>query len=313
MALFILGQLPKPFARSFSISATKFVDLHKPPYSNHITQAILNGKHTSLTSNLSPDENTSTKPLPPAPNCVYGVDEPPSAFKKNSFSEKIKNWFNKEKRKERWASLMQDYKTSYFQDHYDLRKTGVKLWEASTELIKADVCVNANLFNEHKFQGKAKFMPNINGRSLVEDNVNTTNLLRGKTSVVTICCNAFGEGQIRNFVDSFLETFHQHPRIQLMQLNLQGGYLKSLILLLMIPHIRKRVDPSLHSTYIIKLNKIKHICNALTLNTTRGYVFIVDEQCKIRWAAHGHATRRELETLRKLLEKLDERNQTKNR
>ena len=40
-------------------------------------------------------------------------------------------------------------------------------------------------------------------------------------------------------------------------------------------------------------------------NAYRGYVFVIDADCKIRWFAHGFATSKEIETMSTIIKNLD--------
>lgn len=62
------------------------------------------------------------------------------------------------------------------------------------------------------------------------------------------------------------------------------------------------------SKYFIVFNNNENLPNlkeALQLNNLyRGYVFLIDSNCKIRWTAHGNATPQEIESMLKLTETL---------
>ena len=62
-------------------------------------------------------------------------------------------------------------------------------------------------------------MPNINARSLLKTNIDTTNLLRDNTTLLTVFFNRFGEIQAKSFIEPFLAEFSNRP-IQLMQVHI---------------------------------------------------------------------------------------------
>jgi hypothetical protein len=63
-------------------------------------------------------------------------------------------------------------------------------------------------------------MPNINARSLLKTNVDTTNLLRDNTTLLTVFFNRFGEIQVKSFIEPFLAKFSNRPKTQLMQVRI---------------------------------------------------------------------------------------------
>ncbi len=121
-------------------------------------------------------------------------------------------------------------------------------------------------------------------------------------------------------------------------MNVETNFLKLLILKLFIPKIRREIPQSLHvcniylstylpiylsnhliyiiinnsffvkKTYILLFRNNQSLREALNIhNTYRGYVFVIDADCKIRWFAHGYATPKEIETMSKIIKNLNER------
>ncbi|CAG8823957.1 21857_t:CDS:2 [Gigaspora margarita] len=124
---------------------------------------------------------------------------------------------------------------------------------------------------------QALYMPNIRARSLSNPKIDTTDLLQNHTSLVVISFNQYGE------------------------VTIETNFVKSLIIkLFVIPSLRRSIPESLHDT---------NLYEALGMdNLYRGYTFLVDSNCKIRWFAHGRATSNELETMSKLIKLLDNEN-----
>ncbi|CAG8698123.1 7665_t:CDS:2, partial [Funneliformis caledonium] len=164
------------------------------------------------------------------------------------------------------------------------------LWEANQEAIKAE---------------EALYIPNINARSLLKSNIDTVDLLKDNTTLFAVYFNRFGENHVKSYIEPFLAEFSNKPKIQLMQLNVETNILKSLILKLFIPSIRSAIPQSLHKTYLFHFRNDQTLHEALNIrNSYRGYVFVIDADCKIRWFAHGDATQKEIETMLKIIKNL---------
>ncbi|CAI2164364.1 11780_t:CDS:2 [Funneliformis geosporum] len=226
-------------------------------------------------SNVTTMINTNGKPSPKSPKqkkpSSIGVKEPPRILHKTE----AKTWLEKLK---------------YSFNFNELRIQGEKLWEANQEMIKAK---------------EALYIPNINARSLLKSNIDTVNLLKGNTTLFAVYFNRFGENHVKTYIEPFLAEFSNKPKIQLMQLNVETNILKSLILKLFIPSIRRAIPQSLHKTYLFLFRNDQTLHEALNIhNTYRGYVFVIDADCKIRWFAHGDATQKEIETLLKIITNL---------
>ncbi|CAG8797905.1 1041_t:CDS:2 [Dentiscutata erythropus] len=112
---------------------------------------------------------------------------------------------------------------------------------------------------------------------------------------------------VKTFVEPFLKDFSGHAKIQILKVTIETNFVKSLIIkLFVIPSLRRSIPEPLHRNYIFTFNKDTTLFEALGMNNLyRGYTFLVDSNCKIRWSAHGRATSNELETMLKLIKILD--------
>ncbi|RUS32173.1 ATP10 protein-domain-containing protein [Jimgerdemannia flammicorona] len=185
----------------------------------------------------------------------------------------------------------------------DIHIHGGKMWEASTKLIKKD---------------KANYMPNFRGVDLYNNQVNTTDRLHGKTSLMAFVFARFGEPHAASFVDPFLEVYGGQKNIQLIEvrfevravmMNVQENKLKSLILRAFVPSIRKNTAEARRANYILLYQNIERLRKPLGMyNQYLGYVFLVDSECRIRWAAHGLATLPEVKTMLAAVRALHDKN-----
>ncbi|CAG8537607.1 108_t:CDS:2 [Cetraspora pellucida] len=229
---------------------------------------------------------------------ILGVKEIPRSneqINQLTWFQRLRNVFDKEKNKKVREKLIKEYNTPYWKDLTELRKHGEKLWEANPELVNTE---------------KALYMPNIKACSLSNPKIDTTDLLQNQTSLVVISFNQYGEDHVKTFIETFYKNFSNHAKIQFMKVTIEPNFAKTFIIkLFVIPSLRRNIPKSLHKNYIFTFNKDPILFEALGMNNLyRGYTFLVDSNCKIRWSAHGKATSNELETMLRLTEFLDNQN-----
>jgi len=196
--------------RLFSCSIVIFLRPNLRYFTNHVSlQRQITNNNVKGNNPLIKGNNTNGKPNPnffkPKKPSLLGVNELPNIVHKidtRTWSEKLKYFFSIESNERTREYLVKEYQTSYWQGFNELRIHGEKLWEANEEVIKAT---------------KALYMPNINARSLLKTNIDTTNLLRDNTTLLTVFFNRFGEIQVKSFIEPFLVEFSNRPKIQLMQ------------------------------------------------------------------------------------------------
>ncbi|CAG8484552.1 3184_t:CDS:2 [Paraglomus occultum] len=226
----------------------------------------------------------------------FGVKERPDLNKpvhvKPSLLERSKRLLDPAANAETREKLIAEFKVSYWKDFHELRNEGEKVWNADDKLIQID---------------KALYMPNVKGSTLSKANVDTTSLLRGKISLLVGCFNRFGEQQLHSFTDPFLKTFSNKPNIGLVELNMLHKFINKLILKLSMPYLRSNTPMARHNSYVIVSEDIEFIRKALHMtNVHRGYAFLIDPDCRIRWAAHGNATEQEVRTMLNLTNLLEQ-------
>lgn len=162
----------------------------------------------------------------------------------------------------------------------EMRKHGGKMYYASSQLIKAD---------------KAGYMPNFEAQDLSRNKINTTEKLVGKITLMTFVYAKFGEPHVDTFIKPFLEKYKDAKDIQVVEVNVQENILKQLLLKVFIPSIRKNLPAERKDNYCLIMKDISKTRKCLDMtNQYIGYSFLVDEDCKVRWAAHGEATPEEV-------------------
>jgi ATPase complex subunit ATP10 len=188
----------------------------------------------------------------------------------------------------------------YYRDWSNLKFSRGKSFLAPPRLFKAE---------------RALYFPNMFGRTLVKKAkryADTTPVLMGKISVVSVFSSAWGEHQAATFASAkHNPELHQvlensEGRAQLVHINIEENYLKALIIRLFVPGLRKRLSkPNWGKYFMVQKGLNDDIKDAIgLLNNKVGYTYLLDEQCKIRWAGSGDAEQDERDDLVKGLRRL---------
>lgn len=110
---------------------------------------------------------------------------------------------------------------------------------------------------------------------------------------------AFGAATLERFGDNALFRYMQvfahlqtlcdsNTHMRPVQINLQENALKSFLVSLFMSNLRGQTPPALHSTYMLSHQNMEYLKAPLGLdNKFVGYVYLLDENCKIRWAGCG--------------------------
>lgn len=159
----------------------------------------------------------------------------------------------------------------------------------------------------------ALYFPNIVGRTIAtSEHRDTTSVLRGKVSIVVIFTSNWAENQVKTFIGQ-----QQNPEIrkivdasvgkaQVVSINVEDNFMKWWIIWASMLNLRRRVPSEEHERYfIVNKDLPTRVREALGLsNKNVGFVFLVDENCKIRWAGCGEASEEEREYLSRGLRRL---------
>ena len=83
-----------------------------------------------------------------------------------------------------------------------------------------------------------------------------------------------------------------------MQINLQENLLKSFLVNLFTNSLQSTVPKELQSSYLISSQNIEYVREALGMTNSRvGYVYLIDENLKIRWGGCADPTIEEIQSL----------------
>ncbi|KAJ3535692.1 hypothetical protein NM688_g6941 [Phlebia brevispora] len=174
-------------------------------------------------------------------------------------------------RKEHRDKLLKEATKGYFTDLNATRRFGGKTWIAPRVLIRED---------------KARYFPDIEGTAANGNKkVHTTDLLLGKISIVCMLSSKISEFQTEEFYKPTVEEYSKNPHFQLIQINLQENLLKALLVQLFSRSIRNTIPPEQWSKYLISNQNMDYLREDIGMtNRHLGYVYLVDQACRIRWA-----------------------------
>ena len=125
----------------------------------------------------------------------------------------------------------------------------------------------------------------------------------------------WAENQTATFVDQnsdltkILKDQSTEERIaQTVFLNIEENDLKALLIRMFMSTIRKRFPPDAHGRYFMIRRGITEVLRETIgmANSKVGYVYLVDSECRIRWAGSGRAESWEKESLIKGVSRLVE-------
>lgn len=102
----------------------------------------------------------------------------------------------------------------------------------------------------------------------------------------------------KGFVEPTHNRYRDHPLYQFVQVNLQENLLKSMLVNLFSSNLRSSVPRELQSKYLVSSQNLEYVREALGMTNSRvGYVYLIDQNLRIRWGACADATLEETQAL----------------
>ncbi|KAL7423474.1 Mitochondrial ATPase complex subunit atp10 [Cryptotrichosporon argae] len=232
----------------------------------------------------APDPNSeyTVPPLARPP----GTPVPPVAADK-SWAQRKDELLDRERHAASRRALVREATQGYFHDYNRVKRNGGKLWIGPPVLIRED---------------RALYFPNISGKTLLSAPAHTTSLLAGHVSLVTVVNTRVSDEHVRSLAGPALDDWARVPGFRHVTINHQANALKSLLLGLFIGSLRSSVPKDEWGTYLISSGEWSPIDITGPLgidNKLLGYVFLVDDACRIRWAGCGQAQGTEADDLRR--------------
>lgn len=190
----------------------------------------------------------------------------------------------------------------YFRDWGNLQYHEGKSFLAPPRLFKAELSL---------------FFPNLYGETLLKTDRNprdTTPLLAGKATVVSIFSSRWAEQQADSFTSqaanpALHEELAKHsPLAQLARVNYEDNAGKAWLVRFFMGSLRKQTpEKDWDKYFLVRRGITDDIRESIgLLNSKVGYVYLVDQYCRVRWAGSGQSDPSERDGLVKGLGRLVE-------
>lgn len=180
----------------------------------------------------------------------------------------------------------------YFREWKNMKYSQGKTFMSNERLFKRD---------------RALYFPNLQGRTLAspKEPRDTTSILRGKVSVINLFSSVWAESQVASFSGpkmnpGLYDAFRSGQQfVQKIDINLEENMLKAWLIQMFMGRMRAKLPQEQHARYfLVRKGLDEGLKEAIgMLNSRVGYVYLVDENCRIRWAGSGPAEPEELEAL----------------
>jgi ATPase complex subunit ATP10 len=194
---------------------------------------------------------------------------------------------NLEKRKD----LVEKWGTNYFRDFKNIRKyRSGKTFMANARIFKKEA---------------ALYFPNFHGDTLEGKGKDTTDVLKGRVSVVNVYSSQWGLSQVETFTGKSVNKelqgkLAQYPGVaQMVDVNIEENSMKAWIIALFQWRLKASKSKEEWGRYfVVRRGVSERIRETIgLLNGRVGYVYLVDQDCKIRWAGSGNAEGTEMEDM----------------
>ncbi|ANZ75885.1 BA75_02446T0 [Komagataella pastoris] len=220
-----------------------------------------------------------------------------SPSKTSEFWAEFKSLFNKEKREAKRLELEEEMRKGGLYDMHTYRVTKGKVFLSPISYFK---------------ESKSLYFPNLVVTNLKNETSQLGDVFKNKVTVLKIHSTQEGFDitkeyfNIKNSTENYLtESGYQilnqeFDNVQIAELNLVENGLKGLISKLSLGHLRKIIPDSRHDSYFSAKRSLLPMRlreDIFLRNLYTGYVYVVDQEGKIRWLGCGKPTEKDHEML----------------
>lgn len=152
---------------------------------------------------------------------------------------------------------------------------------------------------------KALYFPNLCGVTLAEpkDEQDTTAVAHGKISLVVMFTGRWAGDQTKTFMEgnAKLDAMMQAGKgfLQRIDVNVEQNRMRAALIRLFMGGLRKQMKPEQHDKYFLVTKGFTDGIreNLGMFNTQVGYIYLLDSECRVRWAGSAEALPEEQESM----------------